>query len=209
MSHPKPVLGIVGGIGSGKSAVAAEFARLGCLVIDSDRLSHEIMNRPSTVETLRQWWGAEVLAPDGRPDRDAIARRIFASGDQKARLESYLYPLIADDRAHMMSDGFKDPAVKAIILDSPLLLENRLDRLCDAILFVETDEANRVERVRAARGWTAAELARRERWQMPLDQKRARSTFVIPNNGSPDALRSCVIDILERIRTAHSTRTND
>src|SRR5262245_6956672 len=118
-----PIIGVSGGIGSGKSRVAAEFGRLGCLVLDSDRLSDEILCEPATVQTLRGWWGPSVIGQDGSPDRKRIGEIVFADPAERVRLESLLHPLIAARRAAIINAGSKNPAVKAIILDSPLLFE--------------------------------------------------------------------------------------
>lgn len=204
MRNGKPIIGLCGAIGSGKSAAAKALEDLGCLVIDSDRINHDILNRPETLATLRDWWGEGMIAADGRADRKRIAEIIFRDPAEKRRLESLTYPLIDLEREHIISAGVRDPAVKAIILDSPLLFESRLDRLCDAIVFIEIDESTRLARLQQIRGWDVAETRRRERWQLPIAEKRARSHHVIPNNGSPGELRERVGIVLEVIRESFS-----
>lgn len=199
MSRRKPVIGIIGGIGSGKSLVAAEFERQGCLLIAADKLNDEILRAPAVVATLRGWWGDGVLTADGAADRGRIAEIVFADAQERQRLESLTHPLIAARRAAIIEAGVDEPAVAAIILDSPLLFESRLDTQCDRIVFVEAGRAHRLDRVRRTRGWDEAELDRRELCQLPLDEKRARSHYVIPNEGSPDQIRSRVTDVLKRV----------
>ena len=199
MAKRKPIVGLCGGIGSGKSTVAAEFAAQGCVVIDSDRLNHEVLERPEVARTLVEWWGAEVLSPDGKPSRSRIAAIIFADAAEKARLERLTHPLIADARAAMIRASDLDLAVKAIILDSPLLFESNLDRSCDRIVFVEASETRRLARLRVDRQWGARELHQREQWQLPIDEKRKRSDFVISNEGSIQALRDQVSEILDNV----------
>lgn len=193
------MIGICGGIGSGKSAVSAEFGRQGCVVIDSDRLGHAVLAEPEVVAELVRWWGPEILAADGRPDRRRVAERVFDSGAEKRRLESLVHPLIARRRADIIQRVARVPAVKAIIVDSPLLLERNLDHECDVIVFVNTSDLHRLQRLEAERGWTAAEVARRERWQMPLADKRRRADFVVENDGPAEALCQQVADILQAI----------
>jgi dephospho-CoA kinase len=199
MSRKKPIIGLCGGIGAGKSVVAAEFERAGCLVIDSDRLNHEVLKRADVLATLRQWWGAEVVAANGEPNRRRIAEVVFADPAEKRRLEELVYPLIAELREGMIRMVSEDRAVQAVILDSPLLFESNLDRLCDTIVFVEASRSQRLQRLRQTRKWTEAQLRERERWQKPLDFKRSRSEFVLDNEGSPDRLRPQVADILEKV----------
>jgi dephospho-CoA kinase len=199
MGQIKPIIGLCGGIGAGKSVVAREFERLGGLLIDSDQLNQEVLRRPEVTQTLREWWGDEILGEDGVPDRHRIAKLIFSDVEQKRRLESLVHPLIAARREDIIITGTGDPKVRAIILDSPLLLESNLDRLCHAVVFVEASETQRLQRLRRTRGWDIQELRRRERWQMPLAEKRSRSQYVIRNEGSLEQLRSRARDVFERV----------
>lgn len=195
----KPVIGLCGGIGAGKSAVAAEFARQGCAVIDSDRLGHEVLREPEVARTLAGWWGPDVLGEDGTPDRRRIAQIVFAAPAQKERLERLLHPLIARRRASIIREVEQSSAINAIVIDSPLLFESNLDDGCDAVVFVEASLARRVERLQATRRWDAEELKRRERWQLALEEKRARSDYVVSNDGPPEQLGPQVTRILQQI----------
>jgi len=199
MSRRKPIVGLCGGVGAGKSMVAKEFEHLGCLVIDSDRLNHEVLRRPDVLQTVRDWWGDRVVAADGRPDHRRIAEIVFSNPDEKRRLESLVHPLIARLREDMIKAGDEDPAVEAIILDSPLLLESNLDRLCDSIVFVEASETRRLQRLQRERNWGRDELDRRQRCQKPLAAKRSRSDFVINNDGPVGQLCPQVADIFGKV----------
>lgn len=198
----KPVIGLCGGIGAGKSTVAAAFEALGCLVIDSDRLSHEMINTPQVQRQLAAWWGPEVIRADGWTDRQRVGQIVFGDPQERKRLESLLHPLIAERRAAIISVGNTNPAVKAIILDSPLLLESNLDRLCDKIVFVDASEALRVQRLQRARDWDLEQLRKRERWQLPSVEKRQRADYVISNEGSPRELQQQVAGTLADILQA-------
>ena len=204
VKRKQPIIGLCGGVGSGKSRVAAEFERLGCLVIDSDAQNSEVLQQPEVVEQLRAWWGDSVIGPDGGPDRRRIAEIVFVDGEAKRQLERLVHPLIAQRRAAMIRAVEGNPAVTAIVIDSPLLLESNLDRECDTIVFVNTNETERLRRLRADRGWTAEELKRREGWQIPLAEKRSRAEFVVENDGPAEQLHPQVADILKTIVTRHS-----
>ncbi|MFO0840205.1 MAG: dephospho-CoA kinase [Phycisphaerae bacterium] len=206
MSQRKPVLGLCGGIGAGKSSVAKEFERLGCLVVDSDELNHQVLRRPEILRQLQEWWGSDVALKSGEPNRTRIAERIFGDESAKRRLEDLVYPLIAELREHMIRIGNQDSAVKVIILDSPLLFESNLDRLCDCVVFVDASEAVRLERLQRDRGWDRQQLRRRETWQLPPDDKRARSEFVINNEDAPERLTPQVEAVLNNVIDRQSTR---
>lgn len=205
----KPIIGLAGGIGAGKSQVASLFAELGCAVIASDQLNHEVLRRPDVLEKLAAWWGPETIQDDGEPNRDRIAAVIFENAREKQRLEALVYPLIAELRQAKINEVNKDPAIKAIILDSPLLFESNLDRLCHAVVFVDTHEEQRLIRLRHTRGWDESQLRRRERWQMPLAEKRARSTYTVDNDGPVPQTRAQVRSILEEILSRRPCRDID
>ena len=197
--YPKPVIGLVGGIGSGKSAVADDFESLGCLVIRSDRIAHEVLEQPAVKAALRQWWGDEILAADGRIDRRAVARRTFNNPVELERLNRLVHPKVDEIRRDLMAAYRQSPAVKAVVWDTPLLVETGLYKQCDAIIFVNTPFEQRLARVQATRGWTADELKIREDRQASLDKKKEISDDVINNGGDEAARLSQVRRVLSRI----------
>jgi dephospho-CoA kinase len=195
----KPVIGIVGGIGSGKSFVAQLFAELGCLVISSDEQVTAAYRDPRVLATLHWWWGEDVIAADGSLNRRAVAQRVFADPQQRKRLEELIHPLVNAARQRAMDAAKDDPEVTAFVWDTPLLLETGLNKQCDAVVFVEAPEPSRQARVRENRGWEGGELARREKSQWPLDRKREISDYVISNTADAGFARGQVSDVLSRI----------
>ena len=186
----KPVIGLAGGIGAGKSSVARLLESLGAAVIDSDRMTHEQYGDPEVKAVLRGWWGESVCPAGGEVDRRAVGNIVFHDPSQLARLEGLLYPRLARCREGLIAGYETDPQVRAIVLDAPKLYEAGLHELCDAVIFVDADWAARVERVAAARGWTEDELRRRENLLNPLDRKRTIADHVVVNHSSIGALRS-------------------
>lgn len=178
-------------------------AACGALVIDSDELNHSVLTRHEVLDTLVSWWGPAVVTADERgsrqPNRREIAARVFERPEDRRRLEALTYPLIDALRRDMIFRGNKNPAVKIIVLDSPLLFESSLDRTCEAVVFVETDRAARLARVGRTRGWNEQELARRERWQLSPDEKKSRSDYVIRNDGEISQLQDQVRAVVEQI----------
>ena len=186
MFQGKPIIGIAGGIGSGKSRVARLFGELGCAVIDSDAHVREAYSREDVRRTLKQWWGEGVFKEDGRLDRAAVAAKVFSDPAQRQRLEALVHPLVAEARDRAMREAARDPQLVAFVWDTPLLFEVGMNAACDAVVFVEAPPDVRRARVRRSRGWDAAELARRENLQWPLDRKRQLSDDVVTNTADAD-----------------------
>lgn len=198
MGSRKPVVGLAGGIGSGKSEVARLLVELGGGLIDSDAVSREEIDDTEVRRQLVAWWGPRVLRPDGRINRSAVAEIVFERPDERARLEGVLHPRIDARRRAAVAEFERDPAVRFVIIDAPLLFEVGLDRCCDWVLFVQADDAVRAARVATTRGWSAGELRRRESAQWPIERKRSAATAVCENNGDVAALRRQVRVILEQ-----------
>ncbi len=199
MFHNKPIIGIAGGIGSGKSLVAKLFGELGCMVIDSDQQVSAAYRDPQVKKTLQQWWGDGVFKADGEVDRAAIAARVFTDAEQRRRLEQLVHPMVNAAREKEMLSGAENPEIVAYIWDTPLLFEAGLNRQCDAIVFVDAPVELRQKRVFDARRWDEAELLKRENLQWPLDTKREMSDSVIRNTADVDFVRGQVRETLSRI----------
>jgi dephospho-CoA kinase len=190
-----PVIGLVGGIGSGKSLVGSMLADLGCLVCHSDELARSALADPAVRDELVRWWGREVLDPSGAVDRRAVAGKVFADPAERKRLEALLHPRIESARRRTFAAA--PPGTRALVIDAPLLLEVGLDRECDAIIYIDSLRVDRLRRLAETRGWDSAELERRESAQWPLDRKRAAAHHVLVNAGNQPALRSEVQKALE------------
>ena len=198
-SRGKPVIGLVGGIGSGKSLVARQMAQLGCGVIDADELARQVLDEPATVEQLVSWWGPAVLGPDGRIDRKAVGRIVFDAPAELARLEGLVHPQVHARRRALRRRFEADRRIAAIVEDCPLLLEKGLDADCDVVIFVASDRDRRLERLARARGWTEADLQRREKNQLPLDIKARRADYVVDNSATEADTMSHVRRVLSQI----------
>ena len=201
----KPILGLVGGIGSGKSFVAKLFADEGCMVIDSDAQVREAYRDPEVIRQIHAWWGSEVVTPEGAINRPAIAARVFAEPAAKMRLEGLLHPLVHAAREREMQAGAKDLQVLAYVWDTPLLVEAGLASQCDAVVFVDTPEQLRQARVAARSNWTVEEHALREKSQTPLDSKRRLSDYVITNDVDAKAAPGALAGLREQVRRVLSS----
>lgn len=199
------VFGVLGGVASGKSAVAKALAGPEGAVVDADLEAHAVLREPEVVAEVRAAFGEGVLGPDGGVDRTALGAVVFRDPEARARLEALTHPRIrANLRARL--EAARAARVPRIALDVPLLLENDarhgLAAECDALVWVETDPAVRSARAAATRGWSAGEVARREAAQWPAAAKRARARHVVQNNGTLEDLRREV----ERVLAAEGLR---
>lgn len=197
-----PVLGLVGGVGSGKSFVAASLAaRRRVAVIAADPIGHDVLKDPEVKTRLRRAFGADVFAPDGEIDRPKLGALVFGEAPdsqvRRKQLEAITHPEIAREVQRRIASFQLQPDLEAILIDAALLLEAGWRSLCDRVVFVESREADRQQRVVQTRGWSAAELARREASQWPLERKRAACDGVVHNDGSHRA-----VDELERLLDA-------
>lgn len=192
------VLGLVGGIAAGKSAVAAAFAAHGLTLIDADVLARTAVQDPAVLQALAATFGPGILR-DGSLDRAALGRLVFGDAGARARLEALLHPpILAAIEAQLQQ---AKAAGNSVLLDAPLLLETGLDRLCDHIVYVAAAAASRLARARQ-RGWSDAEWAQREAAQLPLAEKQARAAFTIDNDGDLAATNAQVTALLARLQAA-------
>jgi dephospho-CoA kinase len=181
--HPaKPVIGIAGGIGSGKSTIARMFGSLGCAVIDSDAVAHQVLQSDAVKQELKRWLGEGVFHPNGSVNRKAVAAAVFTDAARTKRLNSLIHPRVAQEREVSMKQHQADPRIVAIIWDTPLLFEAGLDQYCDAVVFVDVPREERLRRLREKRGWEAPELDKREKLQFPLDKKAQLADYDIDNS---------------------------
>jgi dephospho-CoA kinase len=192
------VLGLVGGIGSGKSASAAVFVTAGAKLLDADQMARAVLDQPEVQHALVTRWGADLVGTDARIDRQRLAAIVFGD-DASSRaaldyLEELTHPLVWRQTLAALRAAARD-RMPAVVIDAPLLLEAGWDLLCDAVVFVDSPWNVRVQRV-ANRGWTAAELARRERRQWPIEFKRWRAHAVINNRSDdPQSLQRQVAEV--------------
>lgn len=189
------VIGVVGGIGSGKSEVARRLGELGALVIDVDRVGHEVLEDADVKEALCARWGPTILTSDGRIDRRLVSERVFAreqeAQQERSFLESVVHPRIGQRLGRILECARHQVPGPVVVLDAALLFEAGWDRYCDEIIFVDAPEDVRRRRA-LGRGWSVAEWRAREAAQLPLEEKRRRATVVLVNAGTLDDLRQSV-----------------
>jgi dephospho-CoA kinase len=205
------IIGLIGGIASGKSFVAQILRELGAEVIDADRLGHEVLRLPEVIEAAQKRWGHDVLGADGQIDRPALARKVFPSADAQGQpdaerryLEELTHPRIGQLALARLAELASRPVpVPAVVFDVPLLLKAGWNQYCDCILFVDATRETRLARARA-RGWSEQEFDAREAAQESLDEKRAIADAVVANDGSPAQTRAQVEQFWQTLSSSRS-----
>lgn len=194
------ILGVTGGLASGKSTVMATLRRCGAAVIDADRIARDVL-RPGTRQhaAVVRAFGSSVIRRDGSLNRPALARAVFSDPRRRRTLEHITHPaIIARLRADVKKYA-RDGRSRLIAAEVPLLYEAGLESLFDAVLVVWVPRAVQLRRLMARAGMTGAEALRRINAQLPLSTKRTRADFVIRNTGTrADASRE-VRKLYERL----------
>ena len=183
------LIGLVGGIASGKSLVAEQMRSLGGVVLDADLAGHDVLRDPEVIAALHKRWGDGIIALDGSLSRSVIAKIVFSAGnlEEKRYLESVTHPRIA---ARLQEQIARHHAAgkKILILDAALLFEAGWDKKCDRIVFVSAPREVRLARA-LSRGWSESDFLAREATQLPLDEKRARCGHFIDNSSHSEQTR--------------------
>jgi dephospho-CoA kinase len=201
--HPNlKVIGLLGGIASGKSLVADALVRQGAILLDADAAGHQVLLEPAVEAAARTRWGSAIFGPDGHIHRPALARIVFApppaGPPELAYLESISHPRIGGRLRDQIDRLAADGQLHVLVLDAPVMLKAGWDQFCDLLVFVEADRSIRLQRA-MSRGWTAEELARREAAQEPVASKRRRADAVIDNSGPVAATESQVEQLWKQL----------
>jgi len=194
----KPIIGILGGIGSGKSTVAAEFAKLGCKVIDADRIAHELFTKKTIKEKIVVAFGRTILDSKGEIDRNRLGRIVFTDADKLSVLNGIIHPLVMEHAEELIEQYKRQNQVKAIVLDMPLLVEVGWAKRCDRLVFIDCEREIREKRAKNL-GFDKNQFKIRENFQISLDNKINLADNRIENNSDFSAMVRQVADIFSDI----------
>jgi dephospho-CoA kinase len=191
MAHG-PIVGLTGGIGSGKSTVATMLGDLGAVVIDADKVGHDVY-RPGTEGFRRvvDAFGAEIVAADGTIDRARLGARVFADRAELARLNALVHPLIGDEIRRRMQAAAGEHPGRPIVVEAAIMMEAGWS-FFDQVWVVVVRPETAVARVTASRGLSADDVERRIAAQLSNEERERRADVVIRNDGSLDELRAQV-----------------
>jgi len=174
------LVGLTGGVATGKSTVGKIFQRCGAVVIDADRLAHAAVEpgKPAWRDIVRTF-GRSVLHPDRTLNRQALGALAFRDKAMLRRLERIIHPRVAREQARLTRQAVQNNARAVVIYDVPLLFETGIDRRVDATIVVTADQSTQIARLKKRNGLSRAEALRRIRSQMPLADKRRLADYVI------------------------------
>ncbi len=197
-TRKKPIIGILGGIASGKSTVAAEFAKLGCKVINADKIAHELLEKEAVKRQVVAAFSPSILDSKGKIDRRKLAQIVFADTHKLSSLNLIIHPLVLEHAERQIERYSRQNQVQAIVLDMPLLAEVDWAKRCDKLIFVRCNEKIRAEREKKM-GFDENQLKMRENYQISLDNKAGIADNTIENNSDFSALVRQVADIFTDI----------
>lgn len=192
-SRPMMLVGLTGGVATGKSTVARMFARCGAVVIDADALAHQVVEpgKPAW-RTIVKTFGTTVLNPDRTLNRQALGALVFRRPTQLRRLEQIIHPRVAREQARLTkSAGRKNPKA-VVVYDVPLLFEAGIDARVDKVIVVTADRPTQIARLNRRNGFTRAEAIRRIRSQLPLKHKAAAADYLLDGTISRPRLFTAV-----------------
>ncbi len=195
-------VGLTGGIGAGKSAVARLLAAKGAVVVDADQLAREVLEPGEAgFDEVVAEFGPAVLTPDGRLDRSALGRVVFDDPQRLAALNAIVHPKVADRSAGIAKAV---PPGSVVVFDIPLLVENRLEAGYDVVVVVDAPEDVRLARLSRDRGMAEAEARSRMEAQASREERLEVADFVIDNSGDLEDLVAIVEELWGDLRAAAS-----
>lgn len=195
------VIGVTGGIASGKSLVSSELARFGGHVIDVDHVARELVEpgKPALEATIREF-GARFRQGDGTLDRRSLGKLVFSDPEALDRLNRIMFPRMRKVVSERIREACRHHDL--VVVDAAILYEARLDKLVDRVIVVTASEATRVGRIIARDRLTQEEALARVRAQTGLEEKARRADFVIDNSGSLEETREQVDRVLRQFGVA-------
>ncbi len=206
-SRPFLLVGLTGGIASGKSTVSRQLAELGCRVIDADVLAREVVapGEPAWHAVLEAF-GREVLRPDGTLDRPRLGALVFADAEKRRRLEAITHPAIQARRDAILADLAARGFDGLVVQDAALLIEVGAARRVDRLIVVYADRAVQLERLMRRDGLDPAEAERRVASQMPLAEKVKLAHYVIDSSDSREETAAQVRAVHAALLAEHRAR---
>jgi dephospho-CoA kinase len=205
-----PVIGIVGGVGAGKSTLCrwmVNHTQVG--LIDGDRTGHDALLQPDVIIMISERFGQDVLNAEHQIERRILGAKVWGNSPDKIQarqdLNHILHPQMEQQFEALIQQYQADLTKDVILFDAAIMLDVGWDRFCDRIVFLETLMIDREARVKVQRAWSKDDLVAREQSQLSLDEKKSQSDFIIDNTGSLENAGQQFLDFIQSLKT----NTND
>ena len=184
------VIGVTGNLGTGKSTVSALLKEKGAMVIDADKIAHELMEpgKPA-YQDIREFFGNSILREDGKIDRKQLGRQVFADKAKLKKLCNILHPLVKEECQEQLQRILKRDPKSVVVLDVPLLIESGMKQQVDWVIAVATTLENQLERSMTRLGLNKREALQRIQSQMSPLEKSKQADFVVSTSGSLDEIK--------------------
>lgn len=191
------IVGLTGGIASGKSTVSNLFRKYGIEIVDADKVAKEVSEKKESIEKISNIFGKDILDSDGKIVREKLREKAFKNREVLQELNKIIHPQVMEYFKRKKEENSKD---EILIFDIPLLYETKMEYLCDKIIVVGVDVQKQIRRV-VARDGSSEELAKKIIFnQMPLDEKIKKADIVIMNDGTLDELEAKVMKIYRELK---------
>ena len=191
------IVGLTGGIASGKSTVSNLFRKYGIEIVDADKVAKEVSEKKESIEKISNIFGKDILDSDGKIVREKLREKAFKNRELLQELNKIIHPQVMEYFKRKKEENSKD---EILIFDIPLLYETKMEYLCDKIIVVGVDVQKQIRRV-VARDGSSEELAKKIIFnQMPLDEKIKKADIVIMNDGTLDELEAKVMKIYRDLK---------
>ncbi|MCF2628739.1 dephospho-CoA kinase [Fusobacterium mortiferum] len=191
------IVGLTGGIASGKSTVSNLFRKYGIEIVDADKVAKEVSEKKESIEKISNIFGKDILDSDGKIVREKLREKAFKNRELLQELNKIIHPQVMEYFKRKKEENSKD---EILIFDIPLLYEAKMEYLCDKIIVVGVDVQKQIRRV-VARDGSSEELAKKIIFnQMPLDEKIKKADIVIMNDGTLDELEAKVMKIYRELK---------
>ena len=191
------IVGLTGGIASGKSTVSNLFRKYGIEIVDADKVAKEVSEKKESIEKISNIFGKDILDSDGKIVREKLREKAFKNRELLQELNKIIHPQVMEYFKRKKEENSKD---EILIFDIPLLYETKMEYLCDKIIVVGVDVQKQIRRV-VARDGSSENLAKKIIFnQMPLDEKIKKADIVIMNDGTLDELEAKVMKIYRELK---------
>lgn len=186
-------------MGSGKSAVGAEFVWYGGATICADQLGHEALRQSDIRARIVARFGDDVLQGPNTINRGKLGAKVFADPEERKALEEIVHPWIKRRMAEEIAEANANAEISFIVLDAAIMLEAGWNNLCNWLVYIDAPRPLRLERLARQRGWTEQEVTLREQAQLPLEEKAKKAEFTVDNSGTPEATAKQLRELVHKL----------